>query len=132
MRRLAVLALSMIALVAPAAVRAQGTPAPLKRTILGTHPLSVAGREAVQAAVELAAGGVAPRHTHAGEETGFILEGTGVIEIAGQEPLAVKPGDAFFIPANTPHLVRNTGTTPIKLVATYFVESGKPLATPAP
>ena len=133
MRRFAVLAVSMIALAAPAAAFAQqGTPAPLKRNILATHSLSIPGREAVQASVELAAGGVAPRHTHAGEETGFILEGTGVIEVAGQEPQSVKAGDAFFIPANTPHLVRNTGTVTIKLVATYIVESGKPLATPAP
>ena len=130
MRHALLIVASLVSLAAPAA--AQGNPAPLKRTILATHPLSIPGREAVQASVELAAGGVAPRHTHAGEETGFILEGSGVIEVAGQEPQAVKPGDAFFIPANTPHLVRNTGTVPIKLVATYIVESGKPLATPAP
>lgn len=107
-------------------------PSPLKRTILGQHPLTAQGRDGVQASVELAAGAVAPRHTHAGEEMGFILEGSGVIEVAGKDPQPIKPGDAFFIPANTPHLVRNTGTTTIKLVAVYVVETGKPLATPAP
>ena len=111
---------------------AAATPSPLKRTILQQRTLSAAGRDGVQAFVELAAGATAPRHTHAGEELGYIIEGTGVIEVAGLEPQPVKPGDSFFIPANTPHLVRNTGTVTIKLVATYVVETGKPLATPAP
>lgn len=130
------LLLAVVALTLPAvAADAQATPAapsPLKRTILQQRTLSAAGRDGVQAFVELAAGATAPRHTHAGEELGYILEGTGVIEVSGLEPQPVKPGDSFFIPANTPHLVRNTGAVTIKLVATYVVETGKPLATPAP
>ncbi len=124
--------LAAVFLLAPAALHAQATSSPLKRTILMQHALSAAGRDGVQASVELAAGGVAPRHTHAGEEMGFILEGTLTLEVAGQEPQALKAGDAFFIPANVPHLVRNTGTAVVKLVAVYVVETGKPLATPAP
>ncbi len=133
--RLVLLALLVAALAfatRPAGAQAAATPSPLKRTITGQHPLSVAGREAVQASVELAAGGVAPRHLHHGEEVGTILEGTGVLEVAGQPPQALAAGSAFFIPANTPHLVRSTGTGPLKLVAVYIVETGQPLATPVP
>ena len=124
--------IALLAAVVPLTARAQAATSPLKRTILMQHALSAAGRDGVQASVELAGGSVAPRHTHAGEEMGFILEGTLTLEVAGQEPQPLKQGDAFYIPANTPHLVRNTGAGVVKLVAVYVVEQGKPLATPAP
>jgi quercetin dioxygenase-like cupin family protein len=104
----------------------------LTRTVLQQHALGVAGREGVQVMVELAAGGAAPRHTHPGEEFGYVLNGTATLDIAGQPLLTLKPGDSFFIPANTPHVARNPGTTSWKAISTYIVESGKPLATPAP
>ena len=50
----------------------------------------------------------------------------------GQPPLHVKSGDGFVVPAGVKHDARNTGTQPLKLVVTYYVEKGKPLATPAP
>ena len=114
------------------AVQRGAQPSPLKRTILQQHALSASGRDGVQALVEMAAGGVAPRHTHNGEELGYIVEGTAVLEVAGHAAHPLKPGDSFFIPAATPHLVRSTGTVGLKLVAVYVVETGKPLATPAP
>ncbi len=80
----------------------------------------------------LVAGGSSVRHTHPGEEFGYVLEGTATFELAGQPPLALKPGDSFFIPANTPHIAHNGGTTPLKLISTYIVETGKPLSTPVP
>jgi quercetin dioxygenase-like cupin family protein len=118
-----------------AALGAQGQPAQqpaLKRTVLLQRPLGVAGREGVQVLAELAPGGSAPRHTHPGEEFGYVLEGTVTLDIAGQPARTLKPGDAFFIPANTPHVAHNTGTTPWKAISTYIVETGKPLASPAP
>jgi quercetin dioxygenase-like cupin family protein len=131
-----VFATLMLAL--PASVFAQGTPAPaapsaLKRTMLQTHPMvTQPGREAIMAIAELAVGGTAPRHTHTGEEIGYVLDGTGVVEMEGVAPREVKAGDAFFVPPNTPHLVRNTGKVVRKAVSTYLIEAGKPLAVPAP
>lgn len=49
------------------------------------------------------------------------------VEIAGQAPQTLKPGDVFFIPANTPHMARNSGSTPRKIIGMFFVEAGKPL-----
>ena len=107
-------------------------PSPLKRTLLQTQPLSVAGREGTTALVELIVGGVAPRHTHPGEELGYVLEGSGTLLVDGKPLRELKPGDAFFIPAGAVHSVRNTGTTPWKIVSSYFLEAGKPLATAVP
>lgn len=118
----------------PAQAQTAGTTTPpaLTRTVLQQKPLSVPGREGVEVLAVLAVGGTSVRHTHPGEEFGYVLEGTATFELAGQAPQALKPGDSFFIPAGTPHIARNTGTTPLRLVSTYIVETGKPLATPAP
>ena len=122
--------------VAGSALGAQGAPAPqspLKRTVLQTHALTTApGHEGVMVQAELAVGGAAPRHTHPGEEFVYVLEGTATFDMAGRAPLAIKPGDAFVIPPNTPHVATNTGTVPVKLLSTYIIPKGQPLATPAP
>jgi mannose-6-phosphate isomerase-like protein (cupin superfamily) len=44
----------------------------------------------------------------------------------------VKAGDGFVVPAGAKHDARNTGAAPLKAVAVYVVEKGKPLTTPAP
>lgn len=124
----------------PTVVLAQGSatttpaaPSALKRTMLQTKTMvTQPNREAIMAIAELAVGGTAPRHTHTGEEIGYVLEGVGVVEMEGAEPRELKAGDAFFVPPNTPHLVRNIGKTPWKAVSTYLIEIGKPLAVPAP
>ncbi|MDP1891560.1 MAG: cupin domain-containing protein [Gemmatimonadaceae bacterium] len=118
------------------ALGAQGAPAPqspLKRTVLQTHALtSTPGHEGIMVQAELAVGGAAPRHTHPGEEFVYVLEGTATFDMAGRSPLAIKPGDAFVIPPHTPHVATNTGTVPVKLLSTYIIPKGQPLATPAP
>jgi mannose-6-phosphate isomerase-like protein (cupin superfamily) len=45
---------------------------------------------------------------------------------------AMKAGGAFLVPVGTIHNATNTGTGPAKVLSTYIVEKGKPLATPAP
>jgi quercetin dioxygenase-like cupin family protein len=127
-----------LVLAIPTVVRAQGTAAPaapsaLKRTILQTQTMGTQpNREAITAVAELAVGGTAPRHVHGGEEIGYLLEGVGVVEMEGAAPRMLKAGDAFYVPPNTPHLVRNTGTVVWKAVSTYLIEKGQPLATAVP
>lgn len=104
----------------------------IKRQVVKTGDVSVPGREAIIANVEIAPGGSAGRHTHPGEEISYVLSGEGQILMEGHPPLNVKAGDGFVIPGGTKHDAHNTGTQPLKLVAVYVVEKGKPLATPAP
>ena len=104
----------------------------LQRTVVTRGDTTVPGRETVIVKVELAPGASAGRHTHPGEEISYVTEGAGEILMEGKAPLKVKPGDGFVIPGGTKHDARNTGSTPLKLVAVYVVEKGKPLATPAP
>lgn len=104
----------------------------IKRTVVKTADVSVPGREAVIANVEVAPGGSAGRHTHPGDEISYVLAGEGEILMDGKPPLKIKPGEGFIIPGGVKHDARNTGTQPLKLVGVYVVEKGKPLATPAP
>ena len=100
-----------------------------KRTVIQQGDLSMAGHESVTAVAEFQPGGTVGRHTHPGEEVGYILEGTIVLEQEGKPAVTLGPGKTFFIPAGTVHNATNRGTTPARVLANYIVEKGKPLAT---
>jgi quercetin dioxygenase-like cupin family protein len=102
-----------------------------KRTPLQKQELTAHGREAVQVIAEFAPGVAAGKHTHPGEELGYVLEGNLQLEIQGKPPLMLKAGDSFFVPAGVVHDGKNVGSGPLKVLATYVVEKGKPVATPA-
>jgi quercetin dioxygenase-like cupin family protein len=104
----------------------------LTRTVLTRADLSAPGREAVMARVELAPGAHAGRHSHPGEEIGYVLEGEADLLVDGQPPRHLKAGDTYAIPAGVAHGANNDGKAPAKLVAVFVVEKGKPLASPAP
>jgi quercetin dioxygenase-like cupin family protein len=104
----------------------------LTRTLVGKADVSVPGREAVVARVEVAPGARAGRHTHPGDEISYVLEGQVELLVDGQAPRVVKAGESFVIPAGTVHDAHNAGETATKLVGVYVVEKGKPLASPAP
>jgi quercetin dioxygenase-like cupin family protein len=122
--------LTVAALGAAGALMAQASG--LTRTLVGRADVSVPGREAVVARVEVAPGAKAGRHTHPGDEISYVLEGEATLLIDGQAPRIVKAGESFVIPAGVVHDAHNDGSAPIKLVGVYVVEKGKPLASPAP
>lgn len=104
----------------------------LQRTLVGKADVSVPGREAVVARVEVGPGAKAGRHTHPGDEISYVMEGEATLLVDGQPPRQVKAGESFVVPAGVVHDAHNNTATPIKLVGIYVVEKGKPLATPAP
>lgn len=71
------------------------------------------------------------RHTHPGPESGYLSEGGFELLIDGEPPRLLKPGDSYVVPSNTAHDAK-TGAAGAKVLATYVVEKGKPLASPAP
>lgn len=103
----------------------------LTRTLVTRGDVSVPGREAVIARVEVAPGGVAGWHTHPGDEISYVAEGEATLLIAGQAPRKVAAGEGFVIPAGVVHNARNDSANPVKLVGVYVVDKGQPLATPA-
>jgi len=114
------------------ATLSQSQQAKLVRVPLQTHDLSIPDKVVVQARAEFAETAAAGRHTHPGEEIGYILEGQLELRVDGQAPRTLKAGDVFFIPAGVIHDGVNTGSGAAKVLATYVVEKGKPVATLVP
>jgi quercetin dioxygenase-like cupin family protein len=79
----------------------------------------------VMVLIDNAAG--APRHTHPGLETTYILEGEYTLSVDGRPDQALKPGDWFEVPAGVPHSVHCD--KPGRALAHYVVEKDRPLVT---
>ena len=101
-----------------------------KRTLLQTQDLSIPEKVVVQALAEFSPGVAAGRHTHPGEEIGYVLEGQLEIKIDGKPSQIIQAGQTFFIPSGMVHDGINTKSGNTKVLATYVVEKGKPVATP--
>jgi len=70
------------------------------------------------------------RHTHPGPESGYVLEGEMVLVVEGQPDKVIKAGESYQVPPGAIHDGRS-GPKGAKVIATYVVEKGKPLAMPA-
>lgn len=137
-RRAVVLAIALVAIgigigVAVARVAfAQQPSNGIKRTILQrTDEPGASNYEAVMAIAEIAPGASSGRHRHPGIELAYVLDGALVVERDGQAPYTAKAGDAIKNEAQV-HNAKNIGTKPVKILAVYLVEKGKPMAEPVP
>jgi quercetin dioxygenase-like cupin family protein len=83
----------------------------------------------VEATIE--AGVSVGRHTHPGIESAYVLEGGFELPIQGQQTRMIKPGDGFQVPPETPHAGGPPPAAKTRILSTYVVEKGKPLASPA-
>src|SRR5437016_5008203 len=113
---------------------AQGAPAAsggVTRKILSKADGPAAGYETLLVEAEIEAGVTVGRHTHPGVESAYVLEGGFELPIQGQDTRMLKAGDAFQIPPNTPHAGGKPGSAKSRILITYVVEKGKPLASPA-
>jgi quercetin dioxygenase-like cupin family protein len=120
-----------LGLAAAAGVLVAQTPA-LQRIVIGRADVSVPGREAVVARIEVQPGGRSGRHTHPGDEISYVTDGEVTLLIDGQAPQVKKAGESFVIPAGVVHEAHNHTSGVTKVLGVYVVEKGKPLASPAP
>ncbi|MBP2445205.1 cupin domain-containing protein [Rhizobium leguminosarum] len=104
---------------------------PLQRTDLVRSDIDMPGHEAVQVRVDFAPGVLAPKHSHPGEEIGFVLEGTLEYRLEGSEPVTLKAGQSLFIPSGVVHSAKNVGNGKASELATYIVRKGEALVVPA-
>jgi quercetin dioxygenase-like cupin family protein len=102
----------------------------IKRTPLQKFDVPGTAYETVIGIAEITPNVTIGRHTHPGPESGYILDGDLVVMIDGQPEKTLRAGDSYQVPAGAVHDAR-TGPNGAKVIATYVVEKGKPLATPA-
>ena len=113
---------------------AQGAPPAaggVTRKILSQTDGPAAGYETLLVEATIEPGVAVGRHTHPGIESAYVLEGGFELPIQGQETRMLKAGDAVQIPPDTPHAGGKAGTAKSRLIITYVVQKGKPLASPA-
>ena len=114
---------------------AQGATPPasggVTRKILSKTDGPAPGYETLLVEATIEAGTSVGRHTHPGVESAYVLEGGFELPIQGQPTKMIKPGDAFHIPPETPHAGGKPPEARSRLIITYVVEKGKPLASPA-
>jgi quercetin dioxygenase-like cupin family protein len=87
--------------------------------------------DAVFAAVQttMAPGSLIGSHTHSGPEYHYVVAGE-LQETVGGAARTLKAGEGNFIPAGTPHELRNAGTQPVQLIVFITGEKDKQLTTP--
>jgi len=124
-------AASLVALAVAAGIAVAQQPGFTRKLLQDQENITVQGRHVVQALAEFIPGGAAGKHTHPGEEFGYVVEGRLELMIDGQPPRMVKAGESFYVPAGLVHDGKNVGSGAAKVLATYVVEKGKPVASPA-
>lgn len=102
----------------------------IKRTPLQKFDVPGTNHETVIGLAEIVANANIGRHSHPGPESGYVLEGELILLVDGQPQLPLKPGQSYQVPPGAVHDAK-AGAQGAKVIATYVVEKGKPLATPA-
>jgi quercetin dioxygenase-like cupin family protein len=101
----------------------------LARREVQRSPLSIPSREMVQVETLIPAGVESGWHVHPGEEVGYIIAGEVEMKVEGRGTIILRPGDGFLIPPRTPHNARDLGPETGRMLSTYIVEIGEPVAT---
>jgi quercetin dioxygenase-like cupin family protein len=103
----------------------------IKRIPLQRFDVPGAAYETVIGIAEIAPSVAIGRHTHPGPESGYLIEGSFELLIEGQPARTLKAGDSYVVPARVVHDAKS-GPSGAKVIATYVVEKGQPLAASAP
>ncbi len=102
---------------------------PITRSVLQKLDVADTGFEASLVLVDFAPNVAAGRHTHPVAVSAYVIYGSIEIELEGEAAKRFAAGDSFTVPANTVHDER-TGAAGAKVVASFVVPTGVPLAVP--
>jgi len=104
----------------------------LKRTEIQHQRSSIPGRDIVQVLTEIPVDVSSGWHHHPGEEVGYILTGRVRMERQDGDTMILNAGDGFLIPPGVPHNATDLGPDLGRMLSTYIVETGEPIATLEP
>jgi quercetin dioxygenase-like cupin family protein len=118
---------------APSLARSAGAQQPtVTRKVLLQHDLAIPGYVTALIAVEIPAGAREGRHTHPGTLVAYVQEGSLTLDYEGKPTMTYKSGDTFYVDPGKIHEGINKGNTPVKVLATFVGEKGKPITVAAP
>ena len=100
--------------------------------LLKTAVAGVEGKEVIIAHINAPPGFVSAKHFHPGQVFIYVLEGAVTIEMEGDAPLKLGPGDVFKETPDRPMVGKNLSSTHgAKLVVFQIGDEGKPLMVKA-
>jgi quercetin dioxygenase-like cupin family protein len=99
------------------------------RKVLMQQDLNIPGYTTALISVEIPVGGREGRHTHPGTLIVYVQEGTLTLDYEGKPTKAYKAGETFSVEPGKIHEGINKGNTPIKALASFIGEKGKPITT---
>ena len=99
------------------------------RKVLLQQDLAIPGFSAALVAVEIPVGGREGRHTHPGTVMVYVQEGALTLDYEGKPTKTYQAGETFSVEPGKVHEGINKGSAPVKAIASFVVEKGKPLTT---
>jgi quercetin dioxygenase-like cupin family protein len=106
-----------------------------KVTRLMTKELpDIPGKEALMITVEYPPGGKDPIHRHNADAFVYVLEGSVVMQLKGQEPVTLTAGQSFYEGPDDIHVVGRSAssTKPAKMLVILVKKKGAPVVVPVP
>ena len=123
-----ILIATLLAVVLPPPALAQ-QPTVERKVLVQEDLMTNPGYQVVLVAVTIPVGGREGRHVHPGTLVGQVLEGALTLEQEGRPTVIYKAGESILVEPGRVHEGINKGSVPIRIVATFVVEKGKPMTT---
>jgi len=103
----------------------------VERKVLLQQDVTIPGYQNVLVAVTIPVGGREGRHTHPGTAVVHVIDGVLTLDHDGRATTTYKAGETFYVDAGKVHEGINKGSAPVRAIASFVVEKGKPLTTQA-
>jgi quercetin dioxygenase-like cupin family protein len=121
--------LAALALVLSALAQTQPATSPVKRTPIATAQLATAKTvDHVQVTrIDYTPGQATGRHLHPMPVVGYVLSGSFLVQVQGQEPHTYATGEVIYEPAGIPieKFDNASSSEPAVLIASYLAGSGE-------
>lgn len=103
------------------------------RSLLSKDLAGIPGKELSMILVEYQPGGSDQAHKHDAQVLVYVLEGSIVMQVKGEAPITLVPGQTFYEGPDDVHVVsRNASqTVPAKFLVFFVKEKGAPILVPA-
>jgi quercetin dioxygenase-like cupin family protein len=100
--------------------------------LLSKDLVGIPGKEATMMTVNLDPGASSPPHRHNAQVFVYMLEGTVIMQVKGQQQVILHPGQTFYEGPDDVHIVgRNASTTkPAKFLAFFIKDKRAPISVP--
>lgn len=102
-------------------------------SVLMKQPLAdMAGKVATVLTVDYAPGAASGPHVHPGSVFAYVLEGTVVTQLEGEQPMTYTKGQSWYESPKKPHMVSKNAsvTEPAKLLVVLLSQEGETLKVP--